>query len=642
MGVPSGLSNGGRLKQPNKPVEARERVVIRFAGDSGDGMQLTGNQFTNQSAMAGNDIVTLPDFPAEIRAPAGTLAGVSGFQLNFSSEQIFTPGDAPDVLVVMNPAAYAVNVDDLVEGGILIADSAAFTKSNLRKAGFEGSPLDAEGLTDRYRLFALPITKMTTEAVKDLGLPQKTAVRCKNFFALGLCSWLFNRPTEETLKWIENKFKKPELIEANQRAFHAGWNYGETTDAFASTYEVAEAEIEPGRYTNVTGNKALAWGLMAAAAKADKQLFYASYPITPASDILHELADHKDFGVITFQAEDEIAAAGVALGASFCGSIAVTGTSGPGVSLKGETMGLAVIVELPMIIINVQRGGPSTGLPTKPEQSDLLQALYGRHGESPMAVIAPSSPTDCFDAAFEAVCVAIKYMTPVLVLSDGFLANGSRPWKTPSFADLPEIPAKFWTETLGFHPYLRDEDTLSRPWVVPGTPGLEHRVGGLEKDYDSGNISYGPENHERMIRVRASKIERIADGLEPPEVMGNPDAETLVVGWGSTYGALYAAVNELNGQGTKIAHVHLRWLNPLPPGLAELFARYKRVIVAELNMGQLVRILRERFLIDAIPVNQTQGRPFKTGELTATIRELIGRSGDAPQRGKSEQVEINA
>lgn len=617
MGVTPSLSSG------QKPVETREHVVIRFAGDSGDGMQLTGTQFTNQSAIAGNDIVTLPDFPAEIRAPAGTLAGVSGFQLNFSSQHIFTPGDRPDVLVVMNPAAYAVNVDDLVEGGILIADVDAFSKSNLRKAGFEGSPLDAEGLTDRYQLFAVPITKMTIETLKDLNLPQKTVVRCKNFFALGLCSWLFNRPTDETLGWIAKKFKKPELIEANTRAFHAGWNYGETTEAFAGTYQVAEADIEPGRYTNVTGNKALAWGLMAAAAKADKQLFYASYPITPASDILHELADHKDFGVITFQAEDEIAAAGAALGAAFGGSIGVTGTSGPGVALKGETLGLAVMVELPMVIVNVQRGGPSTGLPTKPEQSDLLQALYGRHGESPVAVLAPSSPTDCFDVAFEAIRVAIKYMTPVIVLSDGFLANGSKPWPTPSFADLPEISAKYWTETLGFHPYLRDEDTLSRPWVVPGTPGLEHRVGGLEKDYDSGNISYVPQNHERMIRVRASKIQRIADELDPPEVMGDSEAETLVVGWGSTYGALFAAVKELNEQGKPVAHVHLRWLNPLPPGLEELMARYKRVIVAEMNMGQLIRVLREQFLIEAYPVNRVQGQPFKTSELLIEIGKIM-------------------
>jgi 2-oxoglutarate ferredoxin oxidoreductase subunit alpha len=617
MGVTPSLSSGA------KPVEKREHVVIRFAGDSGDGMQLTGTQFTNQSAMAGNDIVTLPDFPAEIRAPAGTLAGVSGFQLNFSSHQIFTPGDSPDVLVVMNPAAYAVNADDLVEGGIMIADSDAFTKSNLRKAGFEGNPLEAEGLTDRYRLFSVPITKMTTETLKDLGLPQKTVVRCKNFFALGLCSWLFNRPTEATLEWISEKFRKPELIEANTRAFHAGWNFGETTEAFASTYDVVPAEIEPGRYTNVTGNKALAWGLMAGCAKADKQLFYGSYPITPASDILHELAEHKDFGVVTFQAEDEIAAAGAALGASFGGAVGVTGTSGPGVSLKGETLGLAVMVELPMVIVNVQRGGPSTGLPTKPEQSDLLQALYGRHGESPLAVIAPSSPTDCFDAAFEAVRIAVTYMTPVIVLSDGFLANGSKPWPTPNFEELPTISAKFWTETLGFHPYLRDEDTLSRPWVVPGTPGLEHRIGGLEKDYNSGNISYMPLNHERMIRVRESKIQRIADELDPPEVMGDPNGDTLVISWGSTYGALYAAVKALNASGRRVAHVHLRWLNPLPPGIAELLEKYKRVIVAEMNMGQLVRVLRERFLVDAVPINRVQGQPFKTSELLEEIGAIV-------------------
>jgi len=604
-----------------KPVQELETVVIRFAGDSGDGMQLTGTQFTNQSAIAGNDIATLPDFPAEIRAPAGTLAGVSGFQLNFSSHQVFTPGDRPDVLVVMNPAALAVNLSDLVEGGILIADTDGFSKANLRKAGYEENPLDTSGMRDRYRVFRIPITKMTGEALKDLQLPTKTVNRCKNFFALGLSSWLFSRPTDETISWIRAKFRSPELIEANLRAFNAGWAYGETTEAFASRYTVASAHIEPGRYASMTGNKAVALGLMAAAAKADKPLFYASYPITPASDILHELSEQKGFGVITFQAEDEIAAAAAAVGASFAGALGVTGTSGPGVSLKLETLGLAVMVELPLVVVSVQRGGPSTGLPTKPEQSDLLQALFGRHGESPMAVIAPSSPTDCFDAAFEAVRVAIKYMTPVMVLSDGFLANGSKPWRIPNFADLPEIPAKHWTKNVAFHPYLRDEDSLSRPWVVPGTPGLEHRIGGLEKDYDSGNISYVPGNHDRMVRVRASKIARIADDLEPITASGAADADVLVVGWGSTFGAIEAAVRDLAEEGVSVAHAHLRWLNPFPPGLGELLARYRKVIVPELNLGQLVRLIRDRFLVDAIPINRVEGRPFKAGELASEIRK---------------------
>ncbi len=620
-------------KRATKPSEQLETVVIRFAGDSGDGMQLTGTRFTSQSAIAGNDIATFPDFPAEIRAPAGTLAGVSGFQLHFSSKQVFTPGDRPDVLVAMNPAAFAVNRDELVDGGILIVDSDAFTKANLRKAGFEANPLDDLSLADRFRVFSLPITKMTSEALQELRLPNKTVVRCKNFFALGLCSWLFDRPTEETLAWIGSKFKKPELIEANTLALKAGWNFGETTEAFALRYEVAEAEIEPGRYTNITGNKAVAYGLMAAAAKADKQLFYASYPITPASDILHELAEHKEFNVVTMQAEDEIAAVAAALGAAFGGSVAVTGTSGPGVSLKAETIGLAVMVELPMVIVNVQRGGPSTGLPTKTEQADLLQALYGRHGECPLAVIAPNSPTDCFDAAFEAVRIALKYMTPVMVLSDGFLANGSKPWAIPTFDSLPDIQAKFWKETLGFQPYLRDEDTLSRPWVVPGTPGLEHRIGGLEKDYNSGDISYVPENHERMIRVRASKIERITEDIEALDVFGPEDAETLVVGWGSTHGSIRGALTQLNAEGVKVAHAHLRWLNPLPPGLGELLQSYRTVVVPELNLGQLVRILRDQFLIDAIPISSVRGLPFGVGDLAESIKNLATGSRSAEAEG---------
>jgi 2-oxoglutarate ferredoxin oxidoreductase subunit alpha len=542
---------------------------------------------------------------------------------------VFTPGDRPDVLVVMNPAALAVNLADLVDGGSLIVDSDGFSKPNLRKAGYEENPVDARGMADRYRIFKIPISKLTSEALKDMQLPTKTVSRCKNFFTLGLCSWLFSRPTEETVAWIRAKFRSPELIEANLRAFNAGWSYGETTDAFATRYTVSSANISPGRYTSMTGNKAIAYGLMAAAAKADKQLFYASYPITPASDVLHELSEQKNFGVVTFQAEDEIAAAASALGASFAGAIGVTGTSGPGISLKLETIGLAVMVELPLIVVDVQRGGPSTGLPTKPEQADLMQAIFGRHGESPVAVIAPSSPTDCFQAAFEAVATAIKYMTPVMILSDGFLANGSKPWKIPGFKDLPDIPARYWDKNTGFHPYLRDEDTLSRPWVVPGTVGLEHRVGGLEKDYDSGNISYLAENHDRMVRVRASKIARIADALPRLQVHGAPDAEILVVGWGSTYGSIEAAVRDLAIEGLPVAHAHLRWMNPLEPGLAELLARYRRVLVPELNLGQLVRLIRDRFMVDAIPINRMEGRPFKAGELAAEIRRHAGFSSRA-------------
>ncbi len=611
----------------HKPFESVERVVIRFAGDSGDGMQLTGSQFTNESALAGNDIATFPDFPAEIRAPAGTLAGVSGFQLHFASQRIFTPGDRPDVLVVMNPAALAVNLPELKEGGILIVDSDSFSKGNLRKAGFDSSPLDGEELDKlkaKYRVFSIPITKLTSETIKDMKLPTKTVVRCKNFFALGLCSWLYDRPTEETRRWISQKFKKRvELVEANTRVFESGWNFGETTDAFVSRYRVEAADIEPGVYTNITGSTAMAFGLMAAVAKADKEVFYAYYPITPDTDLLHELAGHKNFGVVTMQCEDEIAAIGAALGASFGGALAITGTSGPGVSLKSEIMGLATMVELPLVIVNVQRGGPSTGLPTKTEQADLLQALYGRHGECPMPVIAACSPTDCFDAAYEAVRVAVTYMTPVMILSDGFLTNGSKPWRLPKFEDMADIPVKFWTEAMGFHPYLRNEDTLSRPWVIPGTPGLEHRIGGLEKDHDSGNISYVPENHERMMRVRASKVERIGDELETPKVSGADSGEVLLVGWGSTYGSLQATTKNLNSDGLSTGHLHLRWINPLPPGLEEIFARYKRVIVAELNLGQLVRVLRDRFLIDAVPLNKVQGLPFKTDELASRVRRIV-------------------
>ncbi len=621
---------------PPKAVETVETVVIRFAGDSGDGMQVTGTKFSTESALAGNDIATLPDFPAEIRAPAGTLAGVSGFQLNFSSNTVYTPGDQPDVLVAMNPAALRVNVGDLREGGTLILDGDAFSKSNLVKAGYSEHP-GKSGELSRWRVVDIPMTKLTTQAVADMDLPTRSVVRCRNFFALGICSWLYNRPTEETLRWIAARFRKnPALVEANTRVFKAGWNFGETTELFVTRYEVGPARIAPGLYTSITGNQATAWGLMTAASRAGVQLFYGSYPITPASDILHELAAQKHFGVVTFQAEDEIAAIGAAIGASFGGAIGITASSGPGIALKTEAIGLAVMTELPLVIVNVQRGGPSTGLPTKTEQADLLQAVYGRNGECPVPVIAASTPTDCFHAAMEAVNTAIRHMTPVILLSDGYLANGSQPWLLPNFADLPPEPAHFWTNTIGFHPYLRDEDTLARPWVRPGTPALEHRIGGIEKDYDSGDISYSPANHEKMVRVRADKVARVADTLPPTRVTGSEIGEAVVVGWGSTFGAIEEAVLRLNSEGMAVGHVHLRWVNPMPKDLGRVLKRFRTVIVPEMNLGQLVRMIRDQFVIDAIPVNKIKGQPFTAAELTASIRSImLGRHGG--EHGKEQQ-----
>jgi 2-oxoglutarate ferredoxin oxidoreductase subunit alpha len=614
---------------PPKAVETVETVVIRFAGDSGDGMQVTGTKFTTESALAGNDIATLPDFPAEIRAPAGTLAGVSGFQLHFSSKKVNTPGDQPDVLVAMNPAALKVNVNDLREGGTLIIDGDAFTKSNLQKAGYAEHPGKTTQL-GRWRVVEIPMTKLTTQAVSDMDLPTRSVVRCRNFFALGLCSWLYNRPIEETIRWIAARFKKnPALIEANTRVFKAGWAFGETTELFLTRYEVGPARIAPGLYTSITGNQATAWGLMAATSRAGLQLFYGSYPITPASDILHELAAHKHFGIVTFQAEDEIAAVGAAIGASFGGALGITASSGPGIALKTEAIGLAVMTELPLVIVNVQRGGPSTGLPTKTEQADLLQAVYGRNGECPVPVIAASTPTDCFYAAMEAVNVAVKHMTPVFLLTDGYLANGSQPWKLPNFDEIPADPVHFWTNTVGFHPYLRDEDTLARPWVRPGTPELEHRIGGIEKDYNSGDISYSPTNHEKMVRTRADKVARIADTLPPTKVTGSELGEAVVVGWGSTSGAIEEAVARLNAEGVAVGHVHLRWVNPMPKDLGRVLRRFRTVIVPEMNMGQLVRLIRDQYVIDAIPINKIKGQPFLAAELTNAIRDIIvERHGD--------------
>jgi len=606
-----------------KPVEDCESVVIRFAGDSGDGMQVAGMQFTNETALAGNDLSTLPDFPAEIRAPAGTLAGVSGFQLKFSSREVFTPGDDLDVLVAMNPAALRVNIGDLHPNGILIVDQEQFNEQNLRKAEYVTSPL-TDGSLARFQVLQVDISKLTAATLRDTNLPQRTVNRCKNFFALGLTSWMFNRPIAPTEKWIGQRFAKtPDLVDANIRVLKAGYNFGETTELFAHSYEIKPARIEPGTYRNITGNSALALGLVAAAQQAGLPLFLGSYPITPASDILHELAGYKNYGVYTFQAEDEIAGVGAALGAAFGGAIGVTTTSGPGMCLKAETVNLAVSVELPLVIADIQRGGPSTGLPTKTEQADLLMALYGRNSDSPVPIIAPSTPADCFYAALEAVRIATKYMTPVIVLSDGYLANGAEPWRIPRAATLPKLAVALRTDPQGYYPYLRDPITLSRPWVVPGTPGLEHRIGGLEKEYLSGNVSYAPANHEQMVRVRARKIAGITAEIPPTHIWGPPAGELLVVGWGSTYGSIAAAVREQQRQGRSVSHVHLRHLNPLPPDLGTILTRFRKVLVPEMNMGQLVKVLRAEYLIDAVGFNKIQGLPFKISELTTRINRML-------------------
>jgi 2-oxoglutarate ferredoxin oxidoreductase subunit alpha len=606
-----------------KSLQERESVVIRFAGDSGDGMQLTGMQFTTESVLAGNDIGTLPDFPAEIRAPTGTLYGVSAFQVNFSSKSVYTPGDDLDALVVMNPAALKTNLADLKQNGLLILDKAEFNDANLRKAEYTANPLE-DGSLDKYQVYPIEITKMTTLALKDLGLPNRSVMRCRNFFALGVVSWLYHRPIEPTLNWIKERFKRnQEVMEANTRALKGGYNYAENTEIFASSYEIKPAKIAPGTYRNITGNTATALGFLAAAQKAGLPLFLGSYPITPASDVLHELATYKNFGVYTFQAEDEIAGVGSALGAAFGGAIGITTTAGPGMNLKAETVGLAAAVELPLIITDIQRAGPSTGMPTKPEQADLLQALYGRHGEAPLPVIAASTPADCFFAAFEAVRIAVKYMTPVILLTDGYLANASEPWLLPQMKDLPDFKVEFRTDPQGFFPYLRDENTLARPWVRPGTPGLEHRIGGLEKDYLTGNISYAPTNHEQMVRVRYRKMAKITQEIPPTKIDGPDKGKLLVIGWGSTYGSITAAVKEFQAQGKAVSHVHLRHLNPLPPDLGGIVSRFEKVLVPEMNMGQLLRVLRAEYLVDAVGLNKIQGRPFKVSEITARISRML-------------------
>jgi len=606
-----------------KRFEEREDVVIRFAGDSGDGMQLAGQHFTNETALAGNDLSTLPDFPAEIRAPTGTLAGVSGFQLHFSSRDVFTPGDAPDVLVAMNPAALKVNIGDLQPNGILIVDKEQFNDQNLKKAEYASNPL-TDGSLDKFQLFEVDITKLTINALKDLGLPTRAMMRSRNFFALGLTSWLFQRPIEPTLKWIEQKFKKNTAVgDANARVIKAGWNFGETAEMFRTAYTVKAATIAPGRYRNITGNQAAALGFVAAAHQAGLPLFLGSYPITPASDILHELSTYKNFNVLTFQAEDEIAGIGAALGAAFGGAIALTSTSGPGVCLKSETINLAICTELPLIIADIQRGGPSTGLPTKTEQADLLLAMFGRNSDSPIPILAPATPAECFAMAFEAVRIAVTYMTPVFFLSDGYLANGAEPWSIPTAASLPQVKVAYRTDPTGYYPYLRDAETLSRPWAVPGTPGLEHRIGGLEKDYLTGNVSYAPVNHEQMVRVRFRKVAGIAREIPPTPINGEPGGELLLLGWGSTYGALEAATRQLNADGHRVGHVQLRYLNPLPADLAEILTRFRHVLVPELNMGQLVKLIRAEFLVDAIGLNKIQGQPFKISEVVNKAKRMM-------------------
>ncbi len=608
----------------HKPVETRSQIVIRFAGDSGDGMQLAGMQFTTESALAGNDIATLPDFPAEIRAPAGTLAGVSGFQLNFSSGEVFTPGDEPSVLVAMNPAALKVNIEDLPPNGVLIVDKEGFTDANLKKAGYTSNPLTDHSL-DKFQVFELEVSKLTTSAVRELGLNTRAVNRCRNFYVLGLLSWLFQRPTESVVEYIESKFKKtPDVKEANMRAFKAGFNFGETTEIFASSYEVKPAHIAPGFYRNITGNTATSLGFVAAALKSGRPLFLGSYPITPASDILHDLAAFKNFPVYTFQAEDEIAGVASAIGAAFGGAIAITTTSGPGMNLKAEAVGLAVKVELPVIITDIQRAGPSTGMPTKPEQADLLMAMYGRHGESPIPIIAASTPADCFDCAYEAVRIAVKYMTPVILLTDGQLANGAEPWLVPDPDTLAPIKVEFRTDPEGFMPYLRDEETLSRPWAIPGTPGLEHRVGGLSSEHLTGNVSYSPSNNEMMVRLRARKIAGIAREIPPTKVFGDEKGgDLLVVGWGSTQGTLREAVGNVRAKGKSVSHVHLRYLNPLPSDFGDILRRFKKVMVAEMNMGQLLKMIRADYLIDAVGCNKIQGRPFKVSEVESRILRAL-------------------
>jgi 2-oxoglutarate/2-oxoacid ferredoxin oxidoreductase subunit alpha len=621
-----------------KQVQQLDRVIIRFAGDSGDGMQLAGDRFTQETATFGNDLSTLPNFPAEIRAPAGTLPGVSSFQLHFADHDILTPGDAPDVLVAMNPAALKANIDDLPRGADIIANTDEFTKRNLVKVGYDANPLE-DGSLSGYQLHAIPITSVTVKALEGYDISKKDAERAKNMFSLGLLCWLYNRPAEGTLRFLESKFaSKPEIMKANIAAFQAGWNYGETTEEFSVQYEIKPAALPPGQYRNITGNSALAIGLVTAAKLAGLEVFLGSYPITPASDILHELAKYKRFGIRTFQAEDEIGGVGAALGASFGGALGVTSTSGPGMCLKSETVGLAAAVELPLVVCDIQRAGPSTGMPTKTEQADLLMALYGRNGESPVAVLAPATPGDCFSIALEATRIAVKYRTPVIILSDGYLANGSEPWRIPDLAELPDLRAEFSFATGNgtngtdpgnepFQPFQRDPQTLARPWAIPGTPGLEHRIGGIEKADITGTISYDPDNHDKMVRLRQAKIDGIAADIAPIEV-DDPDgtAKVLVLGWGSTFGSIGAAVRRVRLAGGRVAQAHIRHLSPFPANLGDVLKRYDKVLVPEINTGQLALILRGRYLCDVISYNRVRGLPFRAAELSGVIQDVISNA----------------
>jgi 2-oxoglutarate ferredoxin oxidoreductase subunit alpha len=608
-----------------KEVKTLEDVTIRFAGDSGDGMQLTGTQFTNTAASLGNDLSTLPDYPAEIRAPAGTTYGVSGFQVRFGSLDILTPGDTCDVLVAMNPAALVTNLKLLRKGGTIIVNEDAFIDKNLRLAGLDHNPLDDDMLSG-YQVHRVAISKLTSSALSDMNLSQRFVDKTKNFFALGLMYWMYNRPLDQSIKFIEEKFggKDPEVAEANLRVLKAGYNYGDTTEIFTTRYEVKPAKLAPGKYRNIMGNVATALGLIAAAKKAGLQLFLGSYPITPASDILHELSKYKEFGVKTFQAEDEIAAVCAAIGASYTGALGVTTTSGPGLALKTEAIGLGIMLELPLVVVDVQRGGPSTGLPTKTEQADLLQAVQGRNGEAPLCVLAATTPADCFNAAYEASRIAIKYMTPVICLTDGYLGNGSEPWLVPNVKDLPAIPVSFVKDPSTFMPYARDEKTLSRPWAIPGTPGLEHRIGGLEKEDVTGNISYDPDNHDRMVKLRAAKIERIVDDIPLQDVEGDKEGKLLVVGWGGTYGAIRSAVESARARGLSVSHTHIRYLNPFPRNLGEILYRYENILVPEINNGQLIKLLKAKYLVKAVPFNKIKGLPLRAEEIEEAIDSILG------------------
>jgi 2-oxoglutarate ferredoxin oxidoreductase subunit alpha len=604
-------------------LEKLDEVVIRFAGDSGDGMQMTGSQFTNTSAMIGNDLSTLPDFPAEIRAPAGTLPGVSAFQVRIADYDIHTPGDAPDVLVAMNPAALRKELKDLKPNGVVIVNTDEFNERSFARAGYTSNPLE-DGSLSSFRVFPVALTTMNRRTLEGSGLDNKSMDRCKNMFALGMCYWLFSRPLDNTIAWLNKQFaRKPAIAEANVKVLKAGWNYCDITEAFHTRYEVPAADLEPGLYRNITGNTSLALGLVAASRRSGLPLYLGAYPITPASDVLHELATFKNFGVVTFQAEDEIAAVCAAIGASFGGALGVTASSGPGIALKSEAMNLAVMTELPLIVCDIQRGGPSTGLPTKTEQADLLQVMFGRNSESPIPILAPSSPKDCFDVALEAVRIAVKYMTPVAILSDGYIANGSEPWKLPQVENLPDLRMEFRTNPEGFKAYERDPETLARPWAIPGTPGLEHRIGGIEKEEVTGNVSYDPMNHERMVKLRAEKVARIASDIPPIEVVGGESGELLVLGWGSTSGSITGAVNVAHKMGLRVSRAHLRYLNPFPANLGEVLSRFDKVLVPEMNLGQLALLLRARYLKDVITYSKVQGQPFHRQEIFQKIQEIL-------------------